>query len=263
MIECTQLFKLLDDFCKGRIWSFWSHVFALFFLLGGGGSWINFRRILRKNLVSWKTEIASAVANTFHFTGNLFLMCAGNLFLKRNFHPEHFKKTYTPEDLTAKTPENWWSIRRSFPIGEGGNFSGAGTVKLREGRLLPLKATMERKWNTSERCKSSSSSVFVSRSGTGSLSNLLETNGFFREGKTSTRPKSNISRENWWLEDEISFWFWDGPFLGDMFIFRGINDEPLSFGVYFFLFSGANWLLVSGIVPILGVIYQCDHLTSI
>ena len=32
--------------------------------------------------------------------------------------------------------------------------------------------------------------------------------------------KTNMSPENWWLEDEMSFW--DGPFLGDMFIFGGV-----------------------------------------
>ena len=35
-----------------------------------------------------------------------------------------------------------------------------------------------------------------------------------------TPPKINIAPEKWWLEDEFSFW--DGPFSGAMFIFRGV-----------------------------------------
>ena len=39
-------------------------------------------------------------------------------------------------------------------------------------------------------------------------------------------PKSNISPDNQWLEDEISFW--NGPFSGDMIIF--VEVTPLKYG---------------------------------
>ena len=45
-----------------------------------------------------------------------------------------------------------------------------------------------------------------------------------RNDKTITPLKNNISCENWWLEmleDEISFL--NGPFWGDMIIFRGVH----------------------------------------
>ena len=43
-------------------------------------------------------------------------------------------------------------------------------------------------------------------------------------GRT-TPPKINIAPEKWCLEDEFSFW--DGPFSGAMFIFRGVHQfEP-------------------------------------
>lgn len=35
-----------------------------------------------------------------------------------------------------------------------------------------------------------------------------------------TLPKTNMSPEKWWLEDEMSFWD-VVPFLGDMFNFQG------------------------------------------
>ena len=38
--------------------------------------------------------------------------------------------------------------------------------------------------------------------------------------KSFTSLQANISHENWWLEDDISFW--NCPFLGDMFIFLGV-----------------------------------------
>ena len=46
-------------------------------------------------------------------------------------------------------------------------------------------------------------------------------------GEAFTPLKTNISPENQWLEDEISFW--DGPFLGPLkrgllFIFRGLSN---------------------------------------
>ena len=35
-----------------------------------------------------------------------------------------------------------------------------------------------------------------------------------------TLPATTIAPENWWLEDDISFWY--GPFSGDMLILRGV-----------------------------------------
>lgn len=143
MIKCTQLFKLLDDFFKGGIWSFWSHVFALFFFWGGGWKLDQFQEDLReksgrlKNLSLQPLQIP-LISRGIFFTSPKSLerwthVCRISKTkwygisiwnMKRNFHPEHFKKTYTPEVLTAKAPENWWSIRL-LSYGEGGNFSGA------------------------------------------------------------------------------------------------------------------------------------------
>ena len=60
--------------------------------------------------------------------------------------------------------------------------------------------------------------------------------------------KTNMSPENWWLEDEMSFW--DGPFLGDMFIFGGVPGN--SAGDLFGLvirdpFNGDSWPPTRGI----------------
>ena len=38
--------------------------------------------------------------------------------------------------------------------------------------------------------------------------------------KSTTPLKTNMSPENWWLEDVISNW--NGPFSGDMLIFGGV-----------------------------------------
>ena len=42
-----------------------------------------------------------------------------------------------------------------------------------------------------------------------------------------TPLKTNMSPENWWLEDDMSFW--DGPFLGDILIFGGVTLENIKF----------------------------------
>ncbi len=39
-----------------------------------------------------------------------------------------------------------------------------------------------------------------------------------------TPPKTNMSPENWWLEDVISFW--NGPFFGAMLVFWGDMFNP-------------------------------------
>ena len=48
----------------------------------------------------------------------------------------------------------------------------------------------------------------------------MDENGGLKVGVLPLSPlKTDMSPENWWLEDEISFW--DGPFLCDMLIFGG------------------------------------------
>ena len=161
--------------------------------------------------------------------------------MKRNFHPEHFKRNLHTRSFNSERPWKLMVDKTILSYWEGGNFSGGGTVKLREGNL-PLKATMERKWNTSERCKSSSSSVFFSRSGLEVFQTSLKLVDFSgRERLLHLRNLTFPVKIDGW-KMKFPFDFGMVPFLGDMLIFRTINDETLSFGVYFFLFSGATWL---------------------
>ena len=41
--------------------------------------------------------------------------------------------------------------------------------------------------------------------------------GGFSSLPSDTLPATNIAPENWWLEDEISFW--EGPFRGELLVF--------------------------------------------
>ena len=55
------------------------------------------------------------------------------------------KETYTPEVLIANAPENWWSIRRSFPIGKVATFQGVELLNF--GRVT---CHLKPPWNASE-----------------------------------------------------------------------------------------------------------------
>ena len=76
-------------------------------------------------------------------------------------------------------------------------------------RLLP------RRWRSCRREKSTSTLI-----GEIQVRRRMDENGGLKVGVLPLSPlKTDMSPENWWLEDEISFW--DGPFLCDMLIFGG------------------------------------------